>query len=86
MATKAQFRKRLAELGCTFEQDENAITVDAPKGKKIAGQGVHYITHAGTGDAAYPMTEVYANCIDDLDWGLEVCTESDCEICNDKED
>lgn len=86
MATKAQFRKRLAELGCTFEQDENAITVDAPKGKKIAGVGVHYVTHWGTGDAAYPMSAVYDDCIDDLSMGLEDCTESDCEICNDKED
>ena len=86
MATKAQFRSRLAELGCTFEQDEHAITVDAPKGKKITGVGVHYVTHWGTGDAAYPMSAVYDDCIDDLSMGLEACTESDCEICTDKED
>jgi hypothetical protein len=83
MATKAQFRKRLAELGCTFEQDENAITVDAPHRKKIAGVGVHYVTHWGTGDAAYPMSAVYDDCIDDLSMGLEDCTEEDCDVCHD---
>ncbi len=83
MATKRKFVKRVEELGCTFEQNKFDITVDAPMGKLFKGLGLHYFSHTGTGDAAYPMTEVYDNCIDDMDWGLEDCDNAECEICHD---
>lgn len=83
MATKQKFVKRVAELECNFEQEEFSITVNAPVGKLFKGLDVHYFTHIGTGDAAYPMSAVYDACIDDMNWGLEACEDFECEICYD---
>lgn len=87
MATKKQVTKRTEELGMTMvvDNEDHSCHVEAPKGKRIAGQGgVHYITHYGTGDAAYPMSTVYDEILDDISWGLEDCTDANCEICGDK--
>lgn len=79
MASKKQMETRAAELDCTVEADAGEVTITAPVGYTL--DGGHYFTNVKS-DGENCMADVYDDCLDNMAGGLEPCTDTDCDICN----
>jgi hypothetical protein len=79
--TLKDVRKLAAELGAKVEDDRSGLThecrVEAPHRKRWACRGVHEMidsTHR-------PWKPDYASVLSDMNFGLEDCTDPECEWC-----
>ena len=83
MATLADVRKLAKKLGANVEDDRSGnhheCRVEAPRRKKWACRGVHEMV-----DSCYkPWKPDYADMLSNMQFGLEDCTDPDCEWCED---
>ncbi len=79
MANKAQVMKRVEELGCTIDYDGEEVTIDAPDGYWFVA-GIHGFTNVKS-EGENTMSEVWDECLMDMQGGIERCTDKECDIC-----
>ena len=74
---------RLAKkLGAKIiENDPHDFEAEAPNGKRWKCDGVHWLV-ASLWDG-YTMGELWTDLWGRMDFGLETCTETDCDSCHD---
>jgi hypothetical protein len=82
-------RKRCAEMGVTLEEHSKDYEAVAPDGKVFAGNGTHTVVAAffdpdepeyrEGGTPAFARIAIWM----DLDYGLEDCEVTDCDVCGD---
>ena len=85
-ATKAQFLRRVQELGCTIPPDMDdswALHVDTPEGQRFVSTGCHMLAvpcrnHSGQSW----LPQAYAEALQDMALGLEPCAEAECDYCD----
>lgn len=80
--TLKDVRKLAKQLGATVEDDKIGNThecrVEAPHRKRWACRGVHEMV-----DSSFlPWKPDYADVLDGMKFGLEDCTDPDCDWCN----
>jgi len=89
MVTRRQIEKLAGTLGvavdfCFDRAPRGAafheIILTAPDGFRFRGTGLHENVVASQVDGL-PMTKLYPDVLDDLQGGIEPCTEPDCEWC-----
>jgi hypothetical protein len=85
-ATRSQILKRIAELGCTLDEDDpQTFYIDAPKGLIFSSNLCHalggYQHHNVVGQSWKP--EAYAEALHDMEMGVEPCTDPGCDVCHD---
>ena len=83
-ATKTNFEALLAGLGGSHDVPEHSETgnqwsmnIDAPAGHVWASQYLHCVVATG-----FDKPELWADAIGLINYGLELCTDTDCETCN----
>lgn len=84
-ATKAQFDACLETMGATLDQDmlkADVLQVDAPAGKKFKANGLHTTVEQYRNSSQSWKGEAYAEVIARLAYGLEDCTDSECDTCH----
>lgn len=80
----SDLRKAATKLGATVEVSDGymlSVNVDAPERMIWRADGGHCLTstcYRGKGATA----EVVADLLDRMAYGIEACTEPDCEYCN----
>jgi hypothetical protein len=82
--TRQQLISRCRSLGVYLYDDgtgNGTLLVEAPHGHIIAGEGLHGLV-AEYGDGAGSKPEAYADLADRLAYGIERCTETDCDNCS----
>lgn len=81
MTTLKQVKAAAAKLGAKVEDDKIGDThecrVEAPHRKKWACRGVHEMVDS----ANRPWKPDYADMLASIEFGLEDCTDPDCEWC-----
>lgn len=89
--TMANLRRYAERIGATIDEssiDFGHICVDAPRGQvwmcdRIHGLAVHWETDsAGRACPKEWKDDAIEDVIDRMEYGLEDCTDADCEICN----
>jgi hypothetical protein len=85
-ATRAQFMAVVKLYGATVdERDPSTFYVDAPKGKVWMCDVIHTLAHQHNNNHGHSWkAEAYADAIERMEWGLEDCTEPNCDICNEE--
>lgn len=83
--TLKDLRKAAKPYGAIITKERNGDTVDvsveAPHRKIWAGAGVHVLIDA----SFYAEKPDYADLIERMEYGIEDCTDPDCEWCNSAE-
>lgn len=84
-ATRRQLLARVAELGCTMDEESNRMFyVDSPKGKKFAGTSTHALGYLFRNNASQSWKpQAYYDALKDLEMGLEDCDDPECDTCFD---
>lgn len=83
MATRAQVKKRIQELGGDFETLRSAPNLDCqvfpPHGKRFVEMGLHVLV--GTQNPHNTPSDVYADMLERMGPGVEDCDDSKCDTC-----
>lgn len=86
MSTKQLFDRRAAEVNATvrFHKDptgtSHELTVDAPDGRVWMATGLHTLLYSTW---LSPVSELYAQALEEIAQGTTACDDTDCEMCND---
>lgn len=86
MATLKQVKARAKELGAIVCDDKvgytHECTVEAPAGHRWVTSSLHMFV-----DSAFlPWKPDYADLLDRMSMGIEVCPDADCEWCHPEEE
>jgi hypothetical protein len=87
---RQQFLNALAKhagvtLDSISEQSADIIQIDTPKGKVFRANGAHTIVvpFRNIGGQSW-KPQAYAEAIELLNYGLDICENKDCDICEEK--
>lgn len=71
-----------AKYGAEVSQDDRALMVDAPKGKVWKGNGTHCLVESCENRGGQTWyAEAVKSLIERMAYGVEACTETDCDVC-----
>lgn len=86
-ATKRQAESAAKKVGATIKVMQMWIDFDMPIGKVLKSNGFHYNTYYYGYDEAYiNRGEVYAQIVEDCEYGAEDCDIENCEICEEEKE
>jgi len=81
MATLRALRRRVAELGCEYEDTGTCMMLSVPRGFRLAGAQIHmFDLDYGRGEWLKP--DAYDAMLEEMRMGLEPCPDPDCDYCN----
>ena len=77
--SKRELIKLCRGLGVLFTTDDNRYSIEAPPGYILSGPRTHEAVIFWT--ASWRMPDLYAELAEDLEMGIELCTDPECDWC-----
>lgn len=86
MTTLAQIRRAItkhgAELTIQDAGDARTLNIDLPAGMRWVVNGCHALAgHFRPGESKGWASDVYTDMLERMEYGTEVCTDTECDIC-----